>query len=178
MKIQTWFLFVIGVNVLLSGFVAWAVIFTLIQANTNYLTPTLFVSFPVAAYLVWRWASQAYDANAVKESLASKRIDIQKGVFSPFSAPLVPKIKNLKPIFIGLMLTGTGLILLPALILGPHWTGRYLSEIKIFGSGVCLYLFLLASLAFIGLSFSEYRWMRLWEKQSGRKITLNFKYNA
>ena len=139
--------------------------------------PTLFVSFPVAAYLVWRWASHAYDADAVKESLASKRIDIQKGVFNPFSAPLVPKIEKLNPVFLGAILVGTALILLPALVLGPHWTGRYLSEIKILGSSVCLYLFSLASLVFVSLNFSEYRWMRLWEKQTGRKITLKFKYN-
>lgn len=162
---------------MLSGFVAWAVIFTLVQAKANYLMPTFFVSFPVTAYLVWRWASHAYDTDAIKESLASKRIDIQKGVFSPFSTPIVPKIKNLNSIFMGAVIGGTALILLPVLVLGPHWTGRYLSEIKIFGSGVCFYLFLLASLAFISLSFSEYRWMRLWEKQSGRKITLNFKCN-
>ena len=170
-----WLFLTISFTLLLSDIVVSVFFFTLAEIKQpSHIIPTVLLSFPVLAYLIWHWAQKSF-CTWVAQKGTPKRIDFDNAVFNPFSfPPVAAQNQNFDKWFLIASASGSLLILIPSVILGAHWTGRYTSEIQFLGASVCIYIFLLFCVGIISLNFAEYLWIRQWEKEKGRVIHLSF----
>ena len=173
-----WFLFVNVFILFTSGnFINTAVldILSTEPKPTHFIVPYLFIPLPITAYLIWKWGTTAFDTgwlSEIKKFEKVKRIDFNKGAYNPFVLPFLPKMKSLEFMIWGLSITGSLLIIIVPLTLGKHWTGRYVTESQLTGMYLMIFAFLLVPVFVLSTSLGEYRWIKKWEKERGRRMKL------
>ncbi len=174
-RVFYWFGFLIGTASVCLGLALAVIIWIFTTIKHPYLIPTYSALLAVLIYLIWNWGFHSFTKEVQAEAKSSKRIDPEKGTFNPFTAPfLAIKTESATKVLLSASVVGSLLILIPAIVLGNNWTGKYVFEVQILGGMVCTSIFLLFCIAVISINVAEYLWVSRLEKECGRRIYLAF----
>jgi len=167
-----WFLFLISCFLLLGGIFAMALMPFLGLTNPS-LIGALYLLLATSSFFSWRWGAGIYNPGTMKEVLASKRIDIERGTYSPFTFPFgILKTKGSKKWFVIANTSGPLFIAVAVVIAGV--LGRRAPGIGDLWVGICGYVSIVLLIGCIRASLGEYSWIRRWEKETGRKMYISY----
>lgn len=105
--------------------------------------------------------------------VASKRIDIEKGAYSPFTLPLAVFRKQAGCRWFILANTSAPLIATIAVVFGSS-VSKHSPDIAGLVGAVCGYVAIVLSIGCIRAGLGEYSWVRRWEKETGRKMYISY----
>ncbi len=140
----------------------------------NTVTMAFFcISLIISCLLSWRWGAGIYNAETMKGVLASRRIDIQNGTYSPFTLPgEVFNSKGSKKWF--LIASASGPLLITSAIIFSKILGRYTPDLQRLWGGLWGYIVIVLFVGCIRAALGEYGWIRRWEKETDRKMYISY----
>ncbi|MBI3313389.1 MAG: hypothetical protein HYZ83_04080 [Candidatus Omnitrophica bacterium] len=133
----------------------------------------LLMFFLPPCFFSWRWGASIYSFETMKEVLVSKRIDVEKGTYSPFTFPFgILKTKSSKKWFILANASGP-LIITLSLVFG-RWLGKLSPRVENHWGAFCAFALVVLFVGCIRAGSGEYSWIRNWEKETGRKMYISY----
>jgi hypothetical protein len=171
-RAQWWFLFVLlfVFSLAADGLLGF---FFFLKIENPYLLIGIIISLLISAMAFWRFGSDCFNAIAMQCVLASKRIDVERGTYSPYIFPVgILKTKNSKYLF---TITNAGgpFIISLTLIFG-HWLGVYHPKAENLWAAICSYVLVLLCVYAFRAGLGEYGWIRRWEKETGRTMYIAY----
>ncbi|MBI3313391.1 MAG: hypothetical protein HYZ83_04090 [Candidatus Omnitrophica bacterium] len=167
-----WFLFVITGIGLLGG-IFLAGLLPILEMKNSILTFCFHFSLLISCFFAWRWGAGVYNQDTMKEVLISKRIDLEKGTYSPFTFPFgVLKSKSSQKWFIIANTSGPLFITVAVVLAGAM--GKHAPNIGRLWGGLCIYITIVLFVGSIRAALGEYSWIRNWEKETGRKMYISY----
>jgi hypothetical protein len=133
----------------------------------------LYLSLFISCLFSWRWGASIYNPETMKEVLASKRIDTEKGTYSPFTVPFgVFKTKSSQKWLVLANTSGPLFITIAVVVAGV--LGRHTPNLARLWGGLCGYVGVALFVGAIRAGLGEYSWIRRWEKETGRKMYIAY----
>ena len=167
-----WFAFAISVCSLSVITFALGFIFLLQLRNLYFLTATLGLLF-LFSILSWRQGAGCFTQEMMQHVLASKRIDVEKGTYSPFVFPF--GILTTKSSMRWFVIANTaGPLVISLTLLFSHWLGKYSPKAENLWTALCAYVGVILFVYTIRTALGEYSWIRRWEKETGRKMYISY----
>lgn len=128
-------------------------------------------SWFILSVVMWWWGSRVYcSSGEIKETvLRSKRIDLEQATYSPYHYPsdLFKAGWARSTVSLSVLVGGT---VIGISVFVNHLLSSRNPEGESFWAAICGYILVLISVASISAPYHEWRWMRRWEKKTGRKI--------
>lgn len=144
-----------------------------LNVTSPFIATALLVVILIPSIFSWRWGAERFNAETMEHVLASKRIDIEKGVYSPFTFPFgLLQTKGSKRWFV--IASTSGPLLISLTLIFGHSLGKYSPEGANLWTSACGYVGVLLSVYALRCALGEYAWIRRWEKETGRKMYISY----
>lgn len=167
-----WFLWGVGLFSLLALISVCAFITFFELKNPYILISSLGILF-IFSFFSWRQGARRFGSETMQHVLASKRIDLERGTYSPFTFPFgILATKESKKWFI--LANTCGPLAISLTLIFGNWLGKYAPKTENLWTALCGYLGTILSVYVIRTALGEYAWIRRWEKETGRKMYISY----
>ncbi len=175
-----WYLALFLVSFLMAIPVQLAFLNSFFQIKSTNVALTLLLSFPIVGYFTFNWGYDLCEDNVFEEAIKSKKINTVDGTFIPCAlifALISLKSEQIERLLIRLLFYGSLFIMVSAITLLSHWTGKYISDAQLIGVVMGFYLFNMTYLIVLSVSVKEFFWIKKWEAEKMKKMRFIYAVN-